>query len=155
MSDAALILKRSVEQERDRAVGSDGRMSGVGSRGAKLGVGFDVKGRRYVTAILQARGPWQLIERDTDPRAIGAKYLGSRKAVQRRAGGGRGAFAGLTRKPNRPRALAFAGVLRATAQHPGTRGKKPWRRGIDQALEPAKRRLETQYRHALRRAIRR
>lgn len=152
ISDAALILKRSIEKERDHAVGADGRLSGVGKRGAKLGVGYDIKGTNNPTALLQARGPWQLVERDVQPHIVGAKSLGTRASIRKRAGGGRGAFAGLKPRAG-AKALAFGGLYRATARHPGTRGKQPWQRGIDAGYDPALRRLQTVYRHALKKAV--
>lgn len=118
VAEAALVMKRSVEQQRDRATG-DGRLSGVGRSGAKLGVRFDLKGSMNPTALLRALGPWQLIERKTSAHKI------------------------RPRKRRGKRAIAFGGIARAWAQHPGTRGKEPWAKGIDAGIKPALRVLRS------------
>lgn len=143
-----LVLKRSVERERDRAVGADGRLSNVGSRGAKLGAGFDIfeSGRAHAKGAIQARGPWPLVENEVAPHIIGAKRLGTRGSITRRAGGGRGSFGRLRRaqavnRAQRPtgarrgRAISYSGLPHPVAyvRHPGIRESsqpQPWRKGI-------------------------
>ena len=56
------------------------------------------------TAIITFRGPFHLVERDTKPHLIGVR--------KRRRGGNQ-----------LKKALAFNGVVVATAEHPGTKGK--------------------------------
>lgn len=92
------------------ATGGDSRLSGVGKRGARLSVGFDVKGLTNATAIIQARGPWQFIERDTEAHRIPRQR--SRRARKRVAVVGDG-----------PEDV-YASVM-----HPGTSGKHPFERG--------------------------
>lgn len=103
---AALEVTQSVRRTVAAASGGDSRLSGVGKRGAKVGAGFDVKGTRNPTAVVQARGPLHLIERSTKPHAITPKKRNKTRAIQ---------------TPEGPR---------ASAQHPGTRGKHPFERGV-------------------------
>ena len=49
-------------------------------RGAKLGVGFDVKGDTNPTALVKARGPWQIIANPTRPHDISPRVRGRGKA---------------------------------------------------------------------------
>lgn len=100
---AAQSLRADVEQSRNKAVGGDGRMSGVGKKGAKLGVQLKAVGP--VDQRLKASGPWPLIENNTPAHAI---------------------------KPKKRKAIVIGGgIVRANAKHPGTKGKQPWRKGID------------------------
>lgn len=152
---AALLLKTSVLNEAPKS------LRGMG--GARLGAGFDVKKvEDRHTAFLRARGPWQIVEGDTDPHYIVAGLLGvdggtraGRQASARNAGtvgafGGsaRGVFGGVQAKTytsrkggqrtrRGARAMTIGGNLRAYASHPGTRGKRPWRHGIDKAKPAA------------------
>lgn len=107
----ALLITTSVRRELGRVMPS-GRLSGVGKRGARVSVGFDApRSLSAPVALVRMKGPAHLIESDTSPRTI---------RPRRRSRGG----------PAR-RALAIPGVgLRASVQHPGTRGKHPWRRGV-------------------------
>lgn len=105
-----------------RRIASSGRLSGVGKSGARVDV-------RYQQApsgdyLVQAVGPYQLIERDTHGHRI-PKTLdqtnSKRQARQRRAG-----FRG--RKP-----LHIPGIgYRTSVHHPGTRGKHPFERAVDE-----------------------
>lgn len=104
---------------------ADMRLSGVGKKGARLGVLDSVKSfGPNVVGILRATGPWQLIERDTKPHTIP------------RLKGGRSRSTGFTRQYG----PAFGGVnerklklpnggVRSVVFHPGTQGKKPWAKG--------------------------
>ena len=94
---------------------------GGGGKGAKLAVGYNVRetdGR--VTALISARGPWPLIESDTPARSI------PKQATVRLRKDGSAARSRFKKR----RALAIPGVgVRASAQHPGTTGQKPFARG--------------------------
>lgn len=106
----ALLVTTSVRRELARAAPS-GRLSGVGRRGARLSVGFDApRSTSNPVALVRARGPWQLIENRTRAHTIVAKRR--RRAQTRRAA-----------------VLTPAGP-RASVNHPGTRGKHPWERGV-------------------------
>ena len=91
VSSGALKAKRAIEGTRDKATGGDGRLSGVGRRGAKLGVRYDVKDGAKPTAVVKATGPWQLIERDTKSAGVirpkGRRRRGSGGAKALAAGG--------------------------------------------------------------------
>lgn len=118
---AALMVTTSVRRELASALPS-GRLRNVGKRGAKVSVGYNVKGTRNPTALVRMRGPAQLVERDTRPHAIAPRRRGARAL---RNAGARG-----ERSTNR-RALAIPGVgMRPSVRHPGTRGKHPWARGV-------------------------
>lgn len=144
---ALLEVKGSVERERKR-VTSTGRLRNVGSSGALLGVRFDVKGKRNPTGLIRATGPWQLVENDTQRHFIVAKGLGERSTRAVRAGrasragtitafGGqaRGIFGGVGAKGKR--ALVIGGMPRAYAAHPGTRGRQPFKKGVEAGVPKA------------------
>lgn len=76
----------------------DGRLSGVGVRGARVGARYDrLPGRE--TALVRATGPAHLIEGDTKAHVI------------------------VPRKRRGKRAVATPYGPRASVQHPGTRGR--------------------------------
>lgn len=114
---AALLVTTSVRTEL-RGAAPSGRLSGVGRRGAKISVGFDApKATVNPQALVRMRGPAHLIENPTRPHAI---------RPRRRSRG----------RQEAARALTVRGVgMRASVQHPGTRGKHPWARGV-KAAEP-------------------
>lgn len=102
---AALLVKTSVVAQ----IGTT-RLRGVGRKGAKVGVRFDVKGQQNPTALVRATGPLHLLERSTRPHEIRPKRRGGK-------------------------AVVISGVgPRAYAHHPGTKGKHPWERGLARAL---------------------
>ena len=86
------------------------RLRGAGKRGAKLDVGYTVIGAgTSAQSLVYARGPWQLIERDTAAHRIPREKTGR----------------------GRRRYAVIPGVgVRAWAQHPGTKGQHPWRKGV-------------------------
>lgn len=118
---AALHTKRSVEAEMASA-GVGKRLSGVGTRGARIGVRYDVKGTDNPVALVRATGPFHLVERSTKAHAITPKKRGRRVAARKKA-------------------LNIPGVgARASAQHPGTRGKHAFAKGVERA-KPGVRRI--------------
>lgn len=125
---AALSMKGDIEKARNAAVGGDGRMSRVGKKGAKLGVNFKIHGDG-MEARMKATGPWPLIESNIPAHRIGPKKKGGRRGI------------------------AFRGVVRASAQHPGTKGKKPWKKGVDSGTPKAVKILREQTINAVRKAI--
>lgn len=159
--DASLVLKDGVLVSVRRVTGGDGRLGRMGN--ANLGAKFDIRQvEDRHTAKLQATGPWQIVENDTDPHFITAGLLGAKgstRAGRQRAaalagsvaafgGSARGVFGGMqsstyqsrkggTRVRKGKRAMVIGGNLRAYAAHPGTRGRQPWRRGIDTARPAA------------------
>lgn len=110
---SALHVKKRVATQISAAVGADMRMSGVGKRGAKVGVRYDVLGYTNPTARVYATGPLHIVERGTKAHRI-PKQRGARA---------------------RKRLLVIPGVgVRMWANHPGTTGKHPWQRGVAAAL---------------------
>lgn len=130
---ATTVMTVSIVKYRDNAVGSDGRMSHV--KNGKLGVKTTVL---ESSGTVEAIGPWQLIEFDTRAHQETGKLpkIGGRGATRARkqrdlniAFGATGAFSGV-----RPLRTPFGPRYRV--QHPGTKGKHPFRKGVE-AGEPA------------------
>ena len=124
---AALAATTEMRQAIERDA-PGGRMRGVGKKGAKVGARFDMRGDG---AVVKAVGPVHLLERPT-------------KAHEIKPRGGRSG----------KKAIAFAGVARASAQHRGTRGKRTWSRGVDAAKPKAARELRAPIGKAMARGAR-
>lgn len=124
---AALHVKRHVQAT--LAVAAPRGRLNVGKRGARIGV-------RYTLYPSSARvfmfGPAHLIERDTAPHKIP------------RPKGGRG---------NKPIFIPGIGV-RHQVNHPGTKGKHPWRKGLIAALRTIDRPVSDAYAAPVRRLFR-
>lgn len=104
----ALLVTNSVRREL-RSAAPSGRLSGVGRRGAKVSVGFDApKSLTNPVALVRMRGPAHLIENPTKPHVI---------TPRRGRRGGK-------------RAVVTPAGPRARVQHPGTKGKQPWAKGV-------------------------
>ena len=116
---ASLTVKDETVGTLRQAIGPDERMSNVGRTiaGARLSVRFNLSDLTTAnpSALVQARGPWQLVENQTR-----AHTIRPRRRRARAAGGA---------------AVATPWGPRAYVIHPGTRGKKPWARGVA-AAEP-------------------
>jgi hypothetical protein len=82
----------------------------VGKRGKKIGVSYQ-PGASSGTAVIRATGPVQLIESATKPHRIPRERRRGRRVV----------------------VIPGLGV-RAWANHPGTRGKHPWSKGVALAV---------------------
>lgn len=110
------------------------RLRGAGKKGAKLDVGYNVAGTGTgeAAAPVYARGPWQLIERDTKAHRI----------PRGRGGRARRRYAVI---PN-------VGV-RAWAQHPGTHGQHPFAKGVAAARKPVEVLFQAKNNLALRRVF--
>lgn len=134
---AAFAMKRSVQKQ----PGYRDRLKNVGKSGARLNVRYDLKGlenKNAATAIVKAVGPFQLIERDTKahsimPRGVG-RAQGRTKAARRQAkqdlydalfGGRVGSNVKPLRTPYGPR---------YRVDHPGTKGRHPFEKGVNAAL---------------------
>ena len=123
VSAAALAYKEATLASGASDTGGDLRMSHWGwspvkgtYRAPKLGAYYDVKGYENATALLRPKpiGLWVYLEGGARPHAITNR----------------------TRGRNRRKALALQGGGFAKAvNHPGTRGKKSWSRGL-KAGEP-------------------
>lgn len=108
---AALAVKTSVLAQLQAAGVDNGRLRGVGKKGAPVGVSVAVTGH---TAIVAATGKaFVLIESDTKAHRI-PRERGPRA---------------------RRRYAVIPGVgVRAFANHPGTKGKHPWEKGVAAAI---------------------
>jgi hypothetical protein len=114
--EGAQLTKRTV------VAGAPSRLRGVGKRGARLSVGYTVStAGSSPAALVFARGPWQFIENDTAPHRIPRSSARKRKARHAVVpGGAEGGDHG-------------KGGVRASVNHPGTRGKHPWAKGVARA----------------------
>lgn len=107
---AAITVTEAVRRELASA-GVGDRLSGVGRRGARISVGYDIKNALTPTALVRMRGPAHLVERDTRPHEI---------------------------KPKRAKAVRLAdGRVRSVIRHPGTRGKHPFEHGVRKSQHEA------------------
>lgn len=128
---AAALAATTIIRQNVNAVVPGGKLRGVGKAGAKVGVGFDVKGTNNPTALVSARGPLQLVESPTKPH------------VEPKPGG------------KRRKALRLAdGQVRARVQHPGTKGQKPFAKGRERAIVPAALAFNAEVRSTIRKVIR-
>lgn len=106
---AALEVKKVLLVEMRRA--APNLKLNVGKRGKKIGVSYDA-GTTTGTAVIRATGPVQLIESATKPHRIPRDTARGRRRV-----------------------VVIPGVgVRASANHPGTRGKHPWAKGVAVAI---------------------
>jgi hypothetical protein len=121
-------LKRGVE----RRLPASKRLRGVGKRGARIGVRYDLQGENAGT--LKATGPMQLIERDTKAHVVAPK--------KRRARGGRAAV------------RLADGQFRGAVQHPGTKGQHPFEKGIDASKDRALKAMANPISDAVKRGLR-
>lgn len=114
--ETSLVMKTSVTRELGAAGVKGGRLSRVGKNGARLSVGFNIKTfGGNPTSLFRARGPWQIIENDSKPHPIAAKKKRGRD--------------------NSQAAIKLAdGGIRRSVNHPGTRGKHPWAKGVAKGI---------------------
>lgn len=119
----ALTVKKTIQ------AGAPTRLRNVGRSGARLSVGYTTKsttaGDPY--AIVQARGPWPIIESDTPAHVIPRARVRGRRRV-----------------------IVIPGVgVRAYAHHPGTKGKHPWAKGVEAAIPASPGIFQTETHRAL------
>lgn len=107
------------------------RLSGVGRAGAKVGVRYDIRG---TTSLVRATGPFHLLERDTKAHEIPK--------------------AGRRRRRNARNLLVIGGEVRTgPVQHPGTKGKHPWRKGVAQSAPLVRGIFRREFRRSLARSF--
>ena len=151
---ASMILKNSIEGRMLIASGGDARLSKHRKKSA-MSVGFNVIGKNNPTALMRARGniaAWKIVEYGTVRHTVAPKFgsTGTGRGMSRAARahairqrelnnvfGGAGRFSGRSPMP------VAEGVYRYQATNPGTRGKQPWKSGIDRALPRATKELHT------------
>jgi len=130
VQQSALVVTRSIRQQVQNATGGDSRLSGVGRRGARVGVRYEVKGTTNPTALIRATGPMHLLEHNTAPHMIQPK----RKKI---------------------RALRLAnGSFAAHVRHPGTRAKVPFEKGYLKARDETGKVFDQQVQQAIVRVLR-
>lgn len=132
VAKAALHVTRSVRREILLVTG-DNKLSGVGRRGARVGAGYNVKGRVNPTALITARGPLHLVERDTGAHSIEPRRRRARGNRKRRA------------------ALKFGATYAMSADHPGTRGQRPFGKGVDRTKKDVAKIIEDEVWYFVRR----
>ena len=131
---ASMLVKQEIEKELTRAIGGDHVMSNLRNKSGfkRFSVGFNIKGTTNPTSLIRARGPWGLVENGAKPHSIP-----KRGQLARRSRLGRGGFS--DRK-----AMPINGNFRYVVRnHPGTRGKQPFRKGLDRATPRAIKVLHT------------
>lgn len=109
----AKAVKTSVEAQMAAAGVQNGKLRGVGKKGQKIGVRYDIVGK---AALVRATGPFHLIERDNKDHRT-PKVRGARA---------------------RKRVVVIPGVgVRAYANVKGSKGKHPWAKGVVVAVPAA------------------
>lgn len=107
---SALAVKTSV-QVRLRAAVPSGKLN-VGKKGARVSVRYDLISDSE--ARVGMTGPAQLVESDTQPHRVPRDKVGR----------------GRRRRDNK-KLIYIPGIgVRAYANHPGTKGKHPWKKGL-------------------------
>lgn len=132
VTKAANVMKTFAMVQVTAASGGDNRLSGVGKKGAKVGVSYkvDAKPSGDAEAVVRATGPLHLIENDTKP---GPRHR---------------------RKGRKGRVNAFGAGPPRPAMHPGTKGKKPFKKGIEKGKPFALKALRQAQSDALKRGFR-
>lgn len=138
INKAALTTKGLIVTQIGRATGGSMRLSGVGKKGSKLGVRYNVGGYYgAVTAIVSATGALHLIERDTKahqiPRGSSSRRIrtSSGRLSVKRVETGRSLSQGVRLKNPQWQ----SGWATGPFEHPGTKGKAPFEMGV-RAAEP-------------------
>lgn len=140
---AALAVKTSVLGQIQAAGVRGGRMRGVGKRGARVGVSFTVFGH---SALVRATGPLHLLERPTKAHRIGRSTRSATSGLP---------LVDASGQDIKRRVVVIPGVgVRAWADHPGTKGKYPWKKGVAAARPIAAKANEVALKQAMSRAFR-
>lgn len=116
--EAARVAKAAIEGV------APSHLRGVGKRGAKLSIGTTFTGGPTPSATLKAKGPWPLVERDTKAHQI---------PRQRSTRTFEGVFGHAVVPGGAEGGVHGKRGVRTRVQHPGTRGKHPWARGVTAA----------------------
>ena len=158
--EAADLVKTAVLGRMRAASGGDLKLSGVGKKGARIGVRYDINGSISANALVKATGPVQLVENRTHAHVIGPKGV---KGGTRAKNGSRNRT-GMSRRQRaidegtaiygKSQVLAFNGIVRRYAYHPGTAGKHPWAKGVKESAPKTPAVFERAYHDALLRSFR-
>jgi hypothetical protein len=117
----ATIRTTGLIRDQIRSATGDMRLSGVGKKGARVGARYDKHFAATPDAPameIKATGPLHLIERDTRAHLILPRGQTFTARGSRRSG---------------RKALKIGDDFRLYAEHPGTRGKRPFARGVARA----------------------
>jgi hypothetical protein len=108
--EGAIAAKKAQLDEMRSDAGGDLRLSHVGRRGANIGARFDLRGTgRTTSAEIKATGPVPILANPTKPHRIPRARKGRR-------------------------VISIPGIgVRASANHPGTKGKDTWVKGREKA----------------------
>lgn len=138
--------QRQANEQAARAVkpvwyGQAGLRPGSVVAGRKVSIGDTTRGTSNVVTLIRWQGPVHLVEGDTARHVIAAKGLATRAGARKRLLGGRAEFGGSVRGSfgafrtvkRGKRALTIGPNLRAYAFHPGTKGRRFWRKNVEAA----------------------
>jgi hypothetical protein len=119
---SALGMKESIVAEIRHAVPDMGVKGFRGRRQVHIGAGYRIRqGAGGAYAVVSAKGPLQLIERDTKAHSI-PKILATKGSSKRKR----------QSRLQRRHVLLIPGIgYRKVVHHPGTSGKHPFRHGVD------------------------
>lgn len=134
--NTASLQAKTIQIAELRAVTGDMRMSGVGTKGARVGARYDMlSGGRG--SVVYATGPVHLLERPIKAHTITTKASRGRRSRGPRA-----------------KALGTPGHPVARVQHPGVRNpRRPWERGFMRAKPVVTRTIQRQYGSAFARSM--
>jgi hypothetical protein len=151
---ASMIVKNSIEGELVKAVGADQAMSNMvrkkGQKPPRMTLGFSMKGTNNPTSLLIARGPWGLVEYGAGKHKItprltktgtgkGMSRVQRQRAIRQReldqAFGASGLFSGRSPMP-------MKSTFRYSAEHPGSKGKQPFHKGLERSRDRAVKELQ-------------
>ena len=116
-----LLVREAAQLTKDTIqAGSPKRLRGVGKKGGvRLTVGYNVTtAGDKPAALVFARGPWQFVEHDTKAHDIPRPGRARRRA---------------TTKAKRRVVVVPGTGPRAVAHHPGTKGTRPFAKGVERA----------------------
>lgn len=158
--EAADLVKRATLGKMRVASGGDLKLSGVGKKGAKIGVRYDIQGEISANAVVRATGPVQLVENRTHAHVIGPKGVKGGKRLKK----GTRNRTGMSQRQRaidegtaiygKSQVLAFNGIVRRYAYHPGTAGQHPWAKGVKEATPKTPAVFERAYHDALLKSFR-
>ncbi len=152
VGEAANTYKFGALQAAREDVGPDLRLSrwgakrGRSTQGLKLGAGYDVRGYDNAVALLRARpqGVWKVVEYGAKPHPIvpgvskrQTRFAASLANLTGETVNASTIVAGRKGKKRRMALKLPDGNIRFGVNHPGSRGKRTWSRGINKATPGA------------------
>ena len=152
VTEAVKTYKTGVLNTARQDVGNDLRLGrwgakrGRSTQGLKLGAGYDVRGSTNAVAILKARpqGVWKVVEYGAKPHPIvpgvskrQTRFAASLANLTGETVNASTIVAGRKGKKRRMALKLPDGNIRFGVNHPGSRGKRTWSRGINNATPVA------------------